>query len=374
MGRALMSVLLVLLLGLSANAMAEDDPVSDLTGDLCPNGNVIAGIIDQMCWSCLLPIRLAGVGGDKPSGSASDRPMCMCLDEGGVPELGMPVGFYQPSRLISFSATPYCMPSFGARLSDDNSRAGRATTPGSLEKTESSFFHYKYWTYPLMAMINMFVNNDCSYDQLSTMDLAFFSEADPLYQDDMLAFLLAPESIIFANPVATALCTADCAATIAGNEIEEMYFCAGCSGNLYPLTGHVITNDDPVRTTSLLTTRVMATLHRRGNALLTMGNHMTTGECKPKYAPMLPKTQYRVSMLFPVPEAAGNVSGLEGAGDTSATDQSGDAQAAPSSFPTVGRCCHKFGESVMKWGLGRNVPGKEHFVYLLYRWNDCCLR
>ncbi|MGR5159753.1 TraU family protein [Vibrio owensii] len=382
MKRWLFSFLLAVALTFSvvANALA-DDPVSDLSGDLCPDANVISGIMDQICWSCLLPIRLAGIGGDKPAGAASDRPFCACLDEAGLPEIGMPLGFFQPARLLSFSATPYCMPSFGTRLTNDNTRMGIAATEAPVETTQLSFFHYKYWIYPVMAMINMFTNSDCSYDAMASLDLAYFSEADPLYSDDLLSFLLAPESVLFANPVATSICTAECATIMAGGEIEETFFCAGCNGNLYPLTGNVQTNDDPIRTTSLLTSRVLASLHRRGQARLTMGDHMTSGSCEPEYAPMVPKTQYKVSMLYPVAEARGNVDGMIGSNESGgatlpgdASTPAGDGQTQIGAFPSVGNCCHRLGESVLKWALNRNIPGKEHPVYLLYRWNDCCMR
>lgn len=330
---------------------------NDKAGDLCPDANILSTVIDGMCWSCLLPIRLAGIGGDAPNGAASSKPFCMCADELGVPEWGIPLGFFQPSRIVSFSPTPYCMPSFGVRLADDNTRAGQGRTETAIDDTETSFFHYKYWVYPVMQMIEMFSNADCTYDGATTLDLAYFSEADPLYQDDLLAFVMFPETVIFANPIATSICTADCAQILAGGEVVENYFCAGCSGNLYPMTGNNQYSDDPVRGTSLLTTRLMATLHRRGQALLTMGNHMIQDSCEPNYAPMLPKTQYRASMLYPVREASSQPTG-----------------GGESSIPLSTGCCHKLGDSVLKWGNGRLVPGREAFVYLMYSWNDCCLR
>lgn len=328
---------------------------NDMAGDLCPNANILTSIIDGMCWSCLLPIRLAGIGGDAPEGAASPTAFCMCTDRAGVPEWGLPMGFFQPTRIVSFSPTPYCMPSFGVRLADDNTRAGQGRTETAMDDTETSFFHYKYWVYPVMQMIEMFANADCTYDRATTLDLAYFSEADPLYQDDLLAFVMFPETVIFANPIATGICTADCAQTLAGSEVVENYFCAGCSGNMYPMTGNNQYSDDPIRGTSLLTTRLMATLHRRGQARLTMGNHMTQGSCEPEYAPMIPKTQYRTSMLYPSREASADPTG-------------------GGSVPVNDGCCHKLGDSVLKWGNGRLVPGREAFVYLMYSWNDCCLR
>lgn len=346
-----------LVAGLIAFSSLQPVQASQMGGDLCPNANILSSIINGICWSCLLPIRLAGVGGsDVPSGAASSSAFCSCLDDAGLPEIGMPLGFYQPSRIVSFSPTPYCLPSFGTRLSDDNSRAGQGRTETAIDDKETSFFHYKYWIFPVMQMIEMFANADCTYDPMTTLDLAYFSEADPLYTSDMLAFVLAPETAIFANPIATSICTADCATIMAGGSIEANYFCAGCAGNMYPLTGNNQYSDDPIRGTDLLTTRLLAGLHRKGQALKTMGNHMTSGACEPEYAPMIPKPQYRASMLYPVREAS-STPPFHG-----------------NNVPAAGGCCHKLGDSTLKWGNGRLIPGREAFVYLMYSWNDCCLR
>lgn len=75
---------------------------NDKAGDLCPDANILSTVIDGMCWSCLLPIRLAGIGGDAPKGAASSKPFCMCADELGVPEWGIPLGFFQPSSSYLF--------------------------------------------------------------------------------------------------------------------------------------------------------------------------------------------------------------------------------------------------------------------------------
>ncbi|MGR5096605.1 TraU family protein [Vibrio maritimus] len=364
----------------ASSATANDGARSAVAGDMCPDANVLAGIIDQVCWSCLLPVKIAGLG-DSPEGSASSNPFCACFDEDlGLPEVGMPIGFFQPARIVSFSATPYCMPSFGSRLSDDVTSLGNAGTADTQSVDDKSFFHYKYWTYPLMSMIQMFTNADCNNTSATTLDLMYFSEVDPLYNSDMLAFLMAPESIVFANAVAQSICTADCATLMAGGEIEQNFFCAGCAGNLYPLTGTSTTSDDDmVRNTELLTTRLLATLHRRGQAWLTMGNHMVSGSCEVQYAPTLPKTQYRSSMLFPVPEAQNTqVSFVDGANSSVGSVNEGNSVQVPNYQDNREvfdqKCCHKLGETTWKWGLNRTRPGNDAFVYLLYQWNDCCLR
>ncbi|UJF20229.1 TraU family protein (plasmid) [Vibrio sp. SS-MA-C1-2] len=368
--KTLLFALTITLSGYSATVSATEN---ELAGDMCPDANILSGIIDRMCWSCLLPIRMAGIG-DAPTGAAPDSPFCMCFDEAlGLPEIGLPIGYFEPSRLVSYSPTPYCMPSLsGSRLSDDITLLGNLGTESTQEMDDKSFMHYKYWIYPIMQIIGMFTNADCPTGPSNTIDLAFFSEVDPLYGNDFLNFLMFPESIVFANPIAQSICTADCAALMAGAEFEQNYFCASCAGNLYPMTGTVTTSDDDaVRNTELLTARLLGVLHRRGQAWLTMGDHRTSGTCEVEYAPMLPKTQYRSSMLYPVPEAQNTtVEMMDGASSV------GNSTENNSQTTTIydQECCHKLGESTWKWGNNRTRPSKNAYVYLIYQWNDCCLR
>ena len=65
--------------------------------------------------------------------------------------------------------------------------------------------------------------------------------------------------------------------------------------------------------------------------------------CGGSIYPMIPKSQYKMSMLFPIAEASG-------------------------------KCCHPIGQSTFLWGEWRNIPAVgEDFVYMLWRYTDCCL-
>ncbi|WP_410029663.1 TraU family protein [Enterobacter hormaechei] len=60
----------------------------------CQNAEVIGGkLITDICWSCIFPIKVAGVpisggGGSFPSEAVSN-PLCMCEDNLGVPRPGV---------------------------------------------------------------------------------------------------------------------------------------------------------------------------------------------------------------------------------------------------------------------------------------------
>jgi len=62
--------------------------------------------------------------------------------------------------------------------------------------------------------------------------------------------------------------------------------------------------------------------------------------CGAPLAPFLPKSQYKLSQFYPLPEAESS---------------------------------HVIGASPFTWGVWRTLPGPgEDHLYVLWRWNDCC--
>ena len=61
----------------------------------CPDAQLFSGkLITDICWACLFPVRLFGLGigaGSRPAG-ASNRVVCACNDNLGVPHPGLAVG------------------------------------------------------------------------------------------------------------------------------------------------------------------------------------------------------------------------------------------------------------------------------------------
>jgi len=342
------SLLIILLsLTLSNSVLAAEAGGSMI----CPSADIFSRIMDQVCWSCFLPMKLMGVGGpgSTPDGARGSNPFCMCTDRLGMPEFGWSLSMWMPKKLIEVVKTPWCSPSLqGTRLQDDLFGLGKPLAGKTNGESRLATMQYHYFSYPLFAMLEMFTLDDCNTDNFADFDLQYVSEVDPTWQSDLTAILLNPEAIIFANPLAKMWCASDCVATTAGAPLESSYGCAGCDGSLYPFTGNVLYADDPVRASSLISQRALAAMHRRGIAKKTMGND---NMCKTSFWPMLPKSQYKLSMIYPVPEASNS---------------------GPS-----GKCCHGLGESVHSWATpagGRTRPGKEDYVYLLWIYRDCCVR
>ena len=332
----------LLAVGLANAASAE----SAGSNPACPNARLFGmGMIIHICWDCIFPIRVSkarigGSGGSVPPGAADPGPLCLCKDNNGVYRPGVPYSMWKPARLVEVVRVPYCSPVLGGEmLQRDLTHVGGPGYDAATAGQHLGFYQYHYFAFPLLVMLDLFMQSGCNPGGFMDMDLMYLSELDPTWNDDELAFYLNPESAIFANPIAQAACAADAAAATVGPPLRKLFWCAGAWGGVYPLTGHVRTNASPPRTTSLLATRALAALHRRGLALQTMGDEAM---CENPIQVTLPKTQYKLEQVYPVPEANGN---------------------------------HWLGEPTYLWGEWRNIPAVgEDFVHLIWRWDDCCAK
>lgn len=309
----------------------------------CHDANIFSGkLITDFCWSCLFPIRVSGIsisgaGGTMPAGAVS-VPICACPDSLGVPRVGTPVSMWEPARLIELQRVPGCSSVLGGKrvIPSDRLFQGHHGN-GDFDGGDGSFMHYHYYSFPLHIMLNLAIKKNCNADGYMDLDLMYFSEIDPTWNNSELAFFTNPEVAIVANPVAALACMTDAASSALGKPIDSMFWCAGSWGSLYPLSGHQNGGKGVIRDSSLLTVRAIAALHRRGLAWKTMGAETM---CRGVICPTLPKSQYKFSLLHPVPEA---------------------------------KSAHVIGESTLKWGLGKTIPAiGQDPVYTIWRWNDCC--
>ena len=376
--------LLACCLLVSIQSLGADGDVTTTTYEgspACQNSGIMSTkLITDVCWSCLFPIRLAGVPmgnwDDVPDGAADSQPSCLCFDNLGVPEVGIQMSLWEPARLIEVVTTPYCSPTLnGTQLG--GSRVMGHVGKDARDVSDTAFYHYHYFAFPLLFMLDMLTNGGCSSDGYVDLDLMYLSELDPTWNNDLLAAFLNPEAILFGNPVSQVACMGDAAKSAAGFQpSDELFFCAGSWGNLYPFSGHITSNASPPRDTSLIATRALAALHRRGIAWKTMGNDAMCGS---DIWPTLPKTQYKMSMLFPLAEVSGTVSLPNNSTPNSAS--SGDVTSStptntsnPQNRDVLYKGNHWIGESTWRWGEWRNIPGFESYGYLLWRWRDCCMR
>jgi len=365
---------MMLVIGLSSLPFWAQSQSSD-GSPLCSNANIFEKIMDQVCWSCMLPFKLSGVGGDVPDGAADQKLLCLCKDDNGVYKPpGVPLGYWSPRRLIETVKVPWCSPSLGGiRLQDSivgmGSRGGHKQQSVSQQK---AFYQYHYFAYPIMEMLSIFVVPECARDQYIDFDLLFLSEIDPTWNSDLLAMILNPEAAIFANPLGIMGAAADCAMITAGKSNLDMFYSGGCDGLMYPMTGNVTGGGQVARNTSLVAQRTLASLHRKGMVQRTMGDDAM---CETQYSPMIPKSMYKLSAIYPIPEADSNKVVSAPVRDSEGNPEK-NADGSIKMRDLNVNCCHNLGESVHKWRgvTGETIPGTgEDYVYLLFQYTDCCL-
>lgn len=183
-----------------------------------------------------------------------------------IPIPGIPVGFWEPVRLVDVTRTPFCLVSMGGLCLGGGGTQGQ----GDIEEnpddgTHHSFYQVHWYTYPVMTALEILVDFAC-LESLS-IDLAYLTELDPLWNDDEKSGILNPEGILFGNLIAQAACVVDCIEATRHLPKNDLFWCGGCQGSLYPFTGTVTEHMGGVQASLLLTQRMMAKLPPRIFAL-----------------------------------------------------------------------------------------------------------
>lgn len=327
------------LLSASFSTASQADPLCEDSGLLGPK------LFTDICWSCLFPIRVAGVpivGGSAPSNAATNI-ACVCpKGSSGIYSPGLIVSMWEPNRLIEEVKTPGCSPTLGGVTLPlgSNRSYGKLNTSGYQISTDAgSFFHTHLYAFPLLQILDLFMPTKCNADGYLDLDIMSFSEIDPTWNNPTLAFFQHPESAAVANPIAQAACAVESGLLAAGQEpSQSLWWCTGTWGQIYPLAGHVWTQDEN-RTSGLLAARLIAQQHRRGLARLSMGD---ANVCKAAIFPSIPKAQYKMTQFMP------------------------KAQTQSAMW---------LGEHPYQWdgGSARHVPGTGNdTMYMLWQWADCC--
>lgn len=316
------------------------------TGDpRCRDSGLFStALITEVCWDCAFPLRLAGMtlfgnAGDMPS-TAADQAICICPDLAGLPRPGWTMQMWMPANVVELVRMPGCSPSLGGVVLPNTSTwtfGHRGESPLSGEDTV--FFHYHVFAFPLFHILELLADPTCTIGGYVDVDLMFMSEFDPTWNNDVLAFFVNPEAAAVANPVAAAACVADAVAANVGAPIDDLFWCLGSWGYMYPLSGHFPAWGSLAEHTSALAARSFAAQYRRGLMQRTVGADVL---CRPALDPMFQKSHLQMSMFHPIPEANAR---------------------------------HPIGRSEVMWGQWRMIPGiGEDASYVVWRWRDCCLQ
>lgn len=300
-----------------------------------------ANPITDVCWSCLFPLSIGSakiVHSDKPDTGNPSSPICAC--GGDVPRIGLSIGFWEPISLVDVTHKPFCLVNLGGIRLDLGASYKYGYQNSHQGNNSTSFYNVHWYKFPLMLWLNLLTSAACL--QEGEFDVAYLTELDPTWQDDELAFILNPEAVLFANPIAQGACAADAVAASTGHlPISALFWCAGAQGSMYPLSGRVQNHIGGVQASTLLTERAAYKMHRQ----LMLWDSVSENSpklCHEYPMPVIPKERYRYQMVNPI----------------ATTNSNG---------------CRPFGATTATWESGHEYPVKgEDFGYLVWRKRNCC--
>ncbi|MBU2959145.1 TraU family protein [Paracoccus sp. C2R09] len=321
----------------------------------CPASNIIgSGIISNVCWSCIFPLRISGItifgspqaasGTDANGFSMSSRPrvpdeaansaVCVCND-GALPTIGVPIGMWLPTELYETTMTPGCSSVLGGvqiGIADPLYLGSSGDPTSDLE--QQSFNHVHTYSFPIVLMMELFTKCASSY---SDIDILYLSEIDPMWNDPIVAMYGNPMSVFGSSIMAQAACAADSISSSVGRPIDDLFWCGGSwTTTMAPYTGFEHAQG-PVQFSSSTAQKLLAMNAARGIERSHVGNEAL---CQAQYQPMLKRSHYRWQAAWPRAEGTRN---------------------------------HASGESILRWGAGRTIPGvAEMPIYLRWNWTDCC--
>lgn len=306
---------------------------SSLFGLCKPSGFLTVDILLKADYTAMLPLKIAGVevlSGTIPDAqSAVSSPVCVCTDP--FPRVGVPVSFFEPSRIIEVVKDPYCFPTMGVGMG--LSSGLQNGTAGDAHDRQRTFFQAHYYIFPLYAIIEVFTDFVCM--ETTGFDLAYITEVDPLWNDDGLSAIINPEAILFGNPATQLACVGDSIASQASTPLDFLFWCKGSWGNTYPLTGNTNSNNLIEDSASVAATLIYK-LHRE---LLLWGSWGQAGLCGYYPAPIWRKSAYRMQLIAPIPH--------------------------PKAMT--------IGTMAQMWGWGKNIVGLgDNYGYLLFKKRECC--
>ena len=315
--------------------------------------------VTDVCWSCMFPMKVAGA--QLSSNGVSDpdtdaRIVCTC-QRGPMVVPGFNMSFWEPIRTVEVVREPYCLVSLGGISMDPGldapyhgrsasrnaavnaSFAGNVGEDGMGSPEIGAAFYQAHWyNTPWLFVLQAVVDTSCLEN--APWDLAYLTELDPVWGDSLASFVLAPESAIFANPVAVAACALDCTAASVMQPRKELFWCSGCQGGLYPLAGWIASMTSPLQAWHLIAARMTVKLAREGLLWAAYGKK---GQCGPYFEPIPRKDVWRTQLIYPTVTASGS------------------------------KCCRPLGAPTMNWGAGKTFPvSGEDGAILLWRMRDCC--
>lgn len=290
--------------------------------------------ITDICWECIFPISIGSakiVSGKNADTDNPSNPICACGKP--IPRVGIAAGFWEPVRLVDVTKNPFCFPNLGGITMSPGLDIGKGASPHTSGHGVSTW-HIHWYIYPLIYWLELLTDLVCLESQ--AFDVAYLTELDPMWLDDSLTFILNPEAMLFGNPIAQAACAADCVAASTSKPMDSLFWCGGCQGSMYPLTGRVGASIGSIQTSLMAVERFTFKLHRE---MIESGTSGAKGVCGKYPMPTMKKSQYRSQLTVPVPSD-----------------------------------CHPYGKTTTLYESGKEIPVVgEDFGFLVWRKRNCCV-
>jgi len=145
--------------------------------------------ITDICWSCLLPLTIGNskiFRGKLPDTKNPSLPVCVCPGTSVTSRVGVSLGYWEPVFLVDVTRTPFCLVNLGGvQLPLGKWRQGKVNRTNAL--SSGSFYQVHWMVFPLMSWLNLL--GDLACFEKSEFNITYFSELDPSWNNDELAFL-----------------------------------------------------------------------------------------------------------------------------------------------------------------------------------------
>ena len=212
--------------------------VADLQAASSGCSNLPIDVVNEVCWDCLYPMKLGGVTilegslPDSPPEGLQQNAICQCPTTA-YPwvRIGLTFTFWEPARLIETVKTPYCFPAIGYQLNNPNPGSHQGSTQKNSDTSHgTTFAQVHYYAFAIMAYVSSVISAKCGSGNNAgnSFDLAYMTEPDALWNDEMTTVLTFPEELLFANPYAQYSCVADAVAVdVTGLPLNPLFWCMG---------------------------------------------------------------------------------------------------------------------------------------------------
>jgi conjugal transfer pilus assembly protein TraU len=320
------------------------DSSTSAAADMCPGK--FPNPISDICWYCIFPINIGGIIDIDPTPrlNLNDDPgldpplMCVCPAPPPVfYRIGVGISYWEPARISEVVRRPGCSPFLDGQVLFDFPNANWGGNEEAEDEHGIGSYQVHYLQYPLLTWVGQAVTQGMC-DVEDTSDYLYFSELDATWDDDEASFIFGAESVLFANPIAQLACVADSTVAAVRNfGIDELFWCSGSQGSVFPLSGNQDNHIGGIDTSLVMTHRMIYKLHRMG---LAQDTSTPAAICGNVAQPVMRKGQYKSNMMYPFP---------------------------------FNLQCWGFGVPSALWIAGREFPVTgEDFMHLVWRKRLCC--